>query len=71
MLAKFRDTGRRRPWGQAILGCAVVALALAVVAWSVSDPIVATIMSIAVVTIALIALWSGRRHACEVRDPPS
>jgi hypothetical protein len=68
MSTKVR-TERRRPWAQALLGSAAVSIALAVVWWTLSDPVVATIMSIAVVTIALIAVWSERRHACHARSP--
>jgi hypothetical protein len=39
-------------------------VALAVVALTVSDPIVTTILGIAVLTIAMLALASSRGRAC-------
>jgi Flp pilus assembly protein TadB len=51
----------------AIIGSAAVALAVCVVAWSVDDPVVATIMCIAVLTIAALAVWSGRDRRCHPR----
>jgi Flp pilus assembly protein TadB len=55
---------RQRPWSAALLGSAAVALAIAVVIWTVSDAVVATIAIIAVVTIAVLALWTGRQRSC-------
>jgi Flp pilus assembly protein TadB len=55
---------RQRPWGAAFLGSAAVALSVAVVIWTASNAIVATIGIIAVVTIAVLALWTGRQRSC-------
>jgi Flp pilus assembly protein TadB len=55
---------RQRPWGAALLGSAAVALAIAVVIWTASNSVVATIAIISVVTIAVLALWSGRQRSC-------
>ena len=61
----------RRRWTRAIVGSAAVALALAVVAWSASDAVEATIAGIAVLTVAALALWSGRHRPWPVqRDDP-
>jgi Flp pilus assembly protein TadB len=35
-----------------------------VVAWSVADPVVATILIITVLTIAALAVWTGRNRRC-------
>ncbi len=59
------DPKMRRPWGAALLGSAAVAVALAVVAWTASDPIVATISGIAVLTIAILAVVSSRGRTCQ------
>jgi hypothetical protein len=45
------------------MGSAVVSIAIAMVFWVVEDGVVATILALAVVTIALIALL-GSRRAC-------
>lgn len=51
--------GRR--WRAAVVGSAVVSIAIAMVFWVVEGGVVATIMALAVVTIALIALLGTRR----------
>ena len=55
---------RRRPWATAIVGSAAAAIAVAVVAWTASDVVEATIAMIAVFTVGVVALWNARR-----RDP--
>jgi Co/Zn/Cd efflux system component len=47
-----------------------VALAVCVVAWSISDPVVAVIISIAVLTSAAIAVWSGRKCCGDAHGRP-
>jgi hypothetical protein len=54
--------GTAHRWRSAVIGSAVVSLAIAMVFWVVEDAVVATILAIAVVMIGLIALFgSGRR----------
>jgi Flp pilus assembly protein TadB len=66
----MRELKRKRPWKAALIGSAAVAVALAVVAWTVSDPIVATILGIAVITIALLALASSGGRTCNPVSSP-
>jgi hypothetical protein len=66
----LRKKKTQRPWKAALLGSAAVAVALAVVAWTVSDPIVATILGIAVLTIALLALASSAGRTCRPVTSP-
>ncbi len=58
---------RHRPWTAALVGSAAVAIAVAVVVWTASDAVGATIAVIAVLMIAAIALSVSRRR-CEPRD---
>ncbi len=53
-----------RPWTKAIVGSAAVAVAVAVVAWTASDVVEATIALIAIFTIGVVAVWNSHR-----RDP--
>ncbi len=62
MHAALNHSRHRRRWTHAIVGSAAVALALAVVAWTASDAVEATIAGIAVLMVAALALWSGRRR---------
>jgi Flp pilus assembly protein TadB len=60
-----RPNGTRpRPWTAAIVGSAAAAVAFAVVAWTASDAVEATIAMIAVFTVGVLAVWSAHR-----RDP--
>jgi hypothetical protein len=59
MRSTDESVGRR--WRAAVLGSAIVSISIAMVFWVVENSAVATIMALAVVTIALIALFGSRR----------
>jgi hypothetical protein len=59
-----------RMWSRAVFGSVAVAIAIAIAALSVGDAVSATIATIAIVTIVLLALWSGRRHSCDTKAEP-
>ncbi len=65
-MGSSRPNGTRpRPWTRAIVGSAAAAIAVAVVAWTASDAVEATIAMIAIFTVGVVAVWSShRRDAC-------
>ncbi len=52
-----------RRWTTALVGSAAAAIAVAVIAWTASDAVEATMAIIAVFTIGVIAVWDSHRRA--------